>query len=614
MGRFHTTLAAVGAVMVALSGGAIHAARPAERPVIPRKTGNLSITSFRPAILEGKRIELLDPILRDFESLRPFGISSVEDYPTLDVLEPVKGRLNLEPYAANAQMCRNLGIAYAIYPWVHFYPAWVEKEPDFTPYTNLIDGTKCRQPSGWAPATMKLNEHFYGVLGRNFRKQVAAVYVADCSEYGELGYPNGYTQWLRGDPNAKKGWWCGDPYALANFRASMFQQFGSIENLGKRWGATFGLDRPVTYPPADLLKSNPDPLKLKPSQRRWVLDFIYWYQDAGAWRLQNFIRHAQKAFPDKPCEIKLGHADESAIMGHSYSSACRILSDTPRLAIRSTHAATSYFHVKRVSTPARFFGFKDFLTEPPGDVKPERMAERIFTDACAGVTAYFDYPPNPKAAAKAFTDNIRLLDGKAALVDVALLFPEADHYLRIDRPYPPGLFECANVIRDVADFDVIDERLIAAGALGRYAVVVVVGDPMLEEQTCSQLVAAIDGGGLRLIQIIPEKTGRAAGRFLRVDGTEVSVERSKGADKGVSLVVGKPDGDEAVAAVRKAYAEALAKRGLDDRTIEMLTARDGAWAGLFEQRILLYNTGNNEMKVSGNRLSGRGIIEIKRRR
>jgi len=330
--------------------------------------------------------------------------------------------------------------------------------------------------------------------------------------------------------------------------------------------------------------------------------------------MQNFIRHAQTAFPDKPCEIKLGHADESAIMGHSASAACKILSGTPRLAIRSTHAATSYFHVKRVSTPARFFGFKDFLTEPPGDVKPERMAERIFTDACAGVTAYFDYPQNPKAAAKAFADNIRLLDGKAAIVDVALLFPEADHYLRIDRPYPPGLLECTNVIRDVADFDVIDERLVAAGALSRYAVLVIVGDPMLEEQTCSQLVAAIDNAGLRLIQITPEKTGRPTGHFVRVDGTDVSVERSKGTEKRVNLVIGKADGDEAAAAVREAYAGALGKRGLDDRTIEMLAARDGAWAGLFAHRILLYNTGNSEIRVSGNRLSGRSILEVKRSR
>jgi len=591
-----------------------HAAKPVARPPVIRKTGNLSITSYRPSFLEGKQVDPLDPMLRDFEPLRLLGFTSVEDYPTLDVLEPVKGRLHAEPYAANAQACQGMGIGYAIYPWVHFYPDWVEKEPGFTAYANLESGLKCRQPSGWAPATMKLVAHFYTVLGRSLGRQVSAVYVTDCSEYGELGYPNGYTQWLRTDPNAKKGWWCGDRYARADFQARMLKQYGPLDKLNGRWGTSFPNAREIAYPPIDLLKENPDPLKLKPADRRWVLDFIYWYQDSAARRMQSFLRSAQAAFPNRPCEIKLGHGDESAMMGHSYSSACRILNGTPRLAIRSTHAATSYFHVKRVSTPARFFGFKDFLTEPPGTMKPERMAERIFTDACAGVTAYFDYPQNPRAAGGSFTDNIRLLDGTAAIVDVALLFPEADHYLRINQAYPRNLLECAGALRDVADFDVIDERLVAAGVLKRYAVVVLVGTPILEEETCSRLTTSIDSRALRLVQIVPAEDWEPAGRFVSVDGREWNVKQDTEASGAVRRLAGKPDGDAVVTAVAEVYAEVLRKRGLDDRSVEILTARDGVLAGLFDRRILAYNTAEADRKVGGATLGGRKIMEIKRSR
>jgi hypothetical protein len=599
---------------VAVFAVGIAVARSTERRVIPRKTGNLTITSYRPQFIQGKPTESPDPILRDWSSLASFGMTSVEDYVTLDVLEPRKGRLNPDPYLANLDACRRLRVGYAIYPWFHFYPDWVEQEPGFTPYTNLENGQTCRQPSGWAPATMKLAEHFYSKMARSFGRQVDAVYVADCADYGELGYPAGYTQWLRADPNARKAWWCGDKYAQADFRTAMIRLYGPLQQLNLRWDTSFTSNGEVAYPPIELLKSNPDPLKLKPGQRRRILDFVYWYQDAASWRMVNFLRIAQSAFPGKPYEIKLGHGDESAILGQSCSSACQILHGTPRLAIRSTHAVTSYFHVKRVSTAAHFFGFTDFLTEPPGTIKPERMAERIFTDACAGATAYFDYPQNPKEAAAAYTENIGLLDGQEAIVDVALLFPEADHYLRIDQVYPRGLLECANVIRDVADFDVVDERMTAAAALSRYKLLIIPGDPLLEDTTCLQLQTATAGARLRVIQIVPNQISKPLGQFTTVAGQERQVLSSLGSGRAITRIVGKPDGDDFILAVQKAYADILRQRGLHSSTVELLTARDQVWTGLFENRILAYNTVDTERTVNGNHLAGRHILEIRRSR
>ena len=46
----------------------------------------------------------------------------------------------------------------------------------------------------------------------------------------------------------------------------------------------------------------------------------------------------------------------------------------------------------------------------------------------------------------------------------------------------------------------------------------------------------------------------------------------------------------------------------------MLTAPDGVWTGLFEHRILAYNATGEERVVDGEKLAGRHIIEIKRRR
>jgi hypothetical protein len=606
---------------------------------VPRKTGNMTITSYRTPLMKGQKPDNpLDPMLRDPGKLKRFGFSSIEDYPTLDVMEPEKGEFNFAPYLANARACREHGFKYAVYPWVHFYPDWVEKEPGFTPYTNLEDGSTCRQPSGWAPFTTKLVDHFYRVMAEHLGEYVDAVYVTDCAEYGELGYPNGYTKWLRPDENAKVAWWCGDKYARADFRKRMLEQHESLDKLNTTWGTTFEDKNNITYPPIELLKSNPDPHTSTPQQRRWILDFVYWYQDSSARRVKEYIRIAQKYFPNKPCEVKLGHADERAIMGHSYSSACQILAGTPNLTIRSTHASVSYFHVKRVTTPARFSRFA-VLTEPPGTVKPEKMAERILMDACAGVTQYFDYPGNPPAGGEAFTKNIDLLQGRRFSTYVALFFPEADHYLRINKPYPDGLLACANAIRDVTDYDVIDERMVRlTDCLNRYAALVIVGDPILEEATFDRIAGWLtwkDVPEKRLIQIVESPTSRPAGMFTCVDGRTRSLfEKHPEHKSRFQQVIGPPDGDAAVNAVQEA-AQTTFKNSvfrnielgwgtISDEKVQILTRRDDIWASLtfeydnefrrpmiYGYRILTYNTGDQERVLHQHNIKPRQIIEFK---
>ncbi|MHC4672107.1 MAG: hypothetical protein ACYTBZ_06430, partial [Planctomycetota bacterium] len=374
----------------------------------------------------------------------------------------------------------------------------------------------------------------------------------------------------------------------------------------------FNSDEQIDYPPIKILKSNKDPRKLTPQQRRWILDFVYWYQDASARRVKKYIQIARSAFLKKPCEIKLGHASEMAIKGHSYSSACRILTDTRQLSIRSTHASVGYFHVKRVSTPARFYGFSGFLTEPPGNVKPKKMAARIFTDACVGVTAYFDYMQNPTSADKIYTSNIGLLDGRAAIVDVALFFSEADHYLRIDRSYPQGLLEFANPVRDVADYDVIDERLIADGILDNYAILVIVGDPLIEPSTLQQLSKAVKRKHpLKTIQICQQQPNVLPGQFTCLDDRIRTINLATKKPV-VSRVLGEFGGPQAINALQQAYANSLARRGLSKDEIRILTERDGFITGLFEHRILTYNTANDARTIGGNSVKPRHILEIKR--
>jgi hypothetical protein len=223
---------------------------------------------------------------------------------------------------------------------------------------------------------------------------------------------------------------------------------------------------------------------------------------------------------------------------------------------------------------------------------------------------------NPQAAPEIFLGNIGYLSGRPANVDVALLFPEADHYLGIDRPYPAGLLECAAAIRDVADFDVVDERLIAAGALDDYGILIIVDDPLIEESTWLRLHAFLGTGRRRsIIQLVERARPERRGRLDCVDGMDRPPLTHAGQEDRFVVVTGKPDGDDVVMAVQRRYAERLAEtEKLKEVEVNRLTARDGVWAGLFEDRVLLYNTTEEERTVEGVRVSPRAIVQVDRER
>ncbi len=265
------------------------------------------------------------------------------------------------------------------------------------------------------------------------------------------------------------------------------------------------------------------------------------------------------------------------------------------MAIRSTHAAIGHPQLKRVASAAKSYGY-GFLSEPPGKVEKEKMAERIFNDACCGVSAYFDYPGNPHAAGDAYFANIGVLDGSQTVVDIAVLFPEADHFLRIEKGYPDLWFETLNPLRDVADYDIVDERMIADGILRSYRLLIFYGYPLMEAVTVRCLNGFLARGGAILWfqhatsgQSQPEPDRPNALRRT-VEGQVIALELPPTeAGGGLTALRISPHSEEALQAIERAHRTLLAARDLSDLEIDLLTRRDSVWAALFDHRILLYN-------------------------
>ena len=247
------------------------------------------------------------------------------------------------------------------------------------------------------------------------------------SEYGEVGYPNGMTNWLVKQDHAHPGYWCGDDDARADFRAEMRRQFGDLDTLNRRWGTAFTTWTAVDYPPliAEEGAARARQSGLATDRRRW-LDFISWYN--GAWlrfapKLAAIIR---EFYPEMPLIVSVGYGSERLVWGNDDTALPKV-AHAHHFALQ-TPGNVPNFVLKRVSTPCHIYG-APYYTEPPADVPPNLEMRRLFYDIANGVQVFFDYPQNldrVRPQVRAITQH---MTGQAPLVDLALMCPMVQHRL-----------------------------------------------------------------------------------------------------------------------------------------------------------------------------------------
>jgi hypothetical protein len=112
-------------------------------------------------------------------------------------------------------------------------------------------------------------------------------------------------------------------------------------------------------------------------------------------------------------------------------------------------------------------------------------------------------------AATVFREYTNYLTRERPLVDVALFFPTTAHRLCPSNSFPPRLEAVGARLRDVMDFDIVDEELIADDALKLYRVLVWVEGNCVEEKTLKALAAWVKKGGVLVWcgRQVPETVG-----------------------------------------------------------------------------------------------------------
>lgn len=397
------------------------------------------------------------------------------------------------------------GMHWQYFPHFHWAPEWYRKTDKFVPSIGLRSKRQLAAISIWSPDIVPWFDHGYSALAKHYgsgTSNIYAIYLGVHGDFGETIFPMGW------HPDEKKrfttnavpvpDFWCGDEYARADFRKFAQQKYRSLSKLNDTWGTKFKTFVDVTYPPAASDKSAP--IIDTPQSRRYWLDFLQWYYDSMTRFTGEVCRIARHYFPGTLLELPVGGGSEDVMYGQDTTAIPKIAKQYG-VHIRSTHGGFQPFAqncagmLKKIATPCKIYDVPHWL-EPPGAITPDGEVGRIMEAISCGNFGFWDWGANPMTAADTFRQYTNFFTREQPVVDVALYFPTTDHRLHPKTTFPRELQKIGSELRDVMDFDMIDDPLIADGALNKYRVLVWVEGTFVEQQTLEKMLDWVNKGGV----------------------------------------------------------------------------------------------------------------------
>ncbi|MCW3096796.1 MAG: hypothetical protein JWL77_2414 [Chthonomonadaceae bacterium] len=451
--------------------------------------------------------------LSDMQVLSSLGFTLFQtDSDHLSTEEVASGQWDWRTQDAARQAVQSLGLDWAYFPHYAFPPAWYRKAVPFTPIECLEHKQPVEAFSPWDPTWPTFITRGYDALARQFapnpdpkvgKRGLSAVYVGVHGDFGEAGLLNGgrvspaipaqLEDWKRrfGNTHDHLGWWCNDPKARADFRAAMLQKYASLEALNTVWKRDFKKPEEITFPTAP-----------RPEAKREWLDFVDWYQGSVGKAVDLNLSTARAHFPNSLLMLPCGFSDENPRGGNDNSL-------LPKLAakyhaeVRSTHgglypfAGNAATMVGRLGSASRFYNVP-FWTEGQINLTPEQETERIFEAVSQGAKGYFDWANNAVANRDVFYRYSKYMRVEKPIVDVAMFYPAEAQKLHPDQPYAPLFAQASAYVRDFANFDIVDDRMVTDGCLSRYRVLVLWEGTQADQATLDKIKEWVLNGGTLL--------------------------------------------------------------------------------------------------------------------
>lgn len=455
------------------------------------------------------------PLLDDLKRIRDLGFLAIEDYVGWRVIEPSAARPDLSRHIEHRGLVEQAGLQYVIYPWVHAVPPWADDHA-------LVARARCLQHdretcalSLFDPKTDALFRHVYELIARELGHP-DGVTVAMPGDYGEVGHPVGFGTWaLTADvdhTHAHVGYWCGDETARRSYRDSLLHRFGDVSAINRAFATSFhGTD--ALRPPSD-----PERSDLPPALRE---HFLEWYRGSVTSFLDRTLTLARATFPNARLAFKCGYAGEMAAYGivpHDLA----LLAKRHRAELWSTHGGLPVVFHKRYQGLCRTFGVP-YVTEAITEPDRDAVLDRLFEDASEGVSGVFEFYESFRAHEPDFTQHLEKIRGTPPTVDVVLLFRDTALLLEPGLAFPPGLTALAEPLRDLIDYEVLDEMtLLVEGAMSRHLVLAVPDPGPMNADAIDAIHDFASGGGIVVIPRgvpIVDRNGRSP--YAALDGVPV---------------------------------------------------------------------------------------------
>lgn len=461
-------------------------------------TGNLSVAFVqaspvgafpKPNFLEAP------PTVESLVGLRNLGLVANEDYIAWGAIERTPGKWDWTQHDAMEQALHKAGLKYVAYCWVHFPPVWLREQPANRTLMRCMEhGQETNYLSVFDPRTIEWYDHFYKTLHDHFGDRIDDVYACILGPYGEGNYPLMVPDWINMG-HCHEGYWCADQYAIKAFQAAIERKYGEIVKLNSAWGTKLQSFDEVR-PPQELsragFKPSPEAFPTAQDKRRW-LDFITWYHQAIIDFAEQSVKTVLKYFPASKVRLKPGGnaVGVNPIAWGTYCPGYARMAKGYGIVLQPADCQGAVFGDKWMGTAYQFYGVKE-CTEPATALDDRTFARRIFSDAAAGAAQFFTYE-FPQHAAD-IQKYIRLIAEKPGETEIAVYCPTTLY--RLGGNLQPTI-QGGNALRDLCDYDVLDEALIMDGALKpeRYKALMVFQADIVDEPVLEKFNAFQRAGG-----------------------------------------------------------------------------------------------------------------------
>lgn len=399
-----------------------------------------------------------------------------------------------------AAVAGRFGFDWSYYPHFAFPPLWYDRAA-YTPIECREHNEIVRAFSPWDRRFGTFVSRGYTALSGRFpASRLQALCVGIHGDGGEAGLPTGARlsepgqrdDWRArfGNLHSHAGWWCADPQARAAFREAMLRKYGSLAALRTAWRLPRLTEDEIAFPASPA------------ATRSGWLDFVEWYLGGVSSMADSVLRVARRAYPATALMLPAGSGGDDPRDGSDLSMMARVAA-RHGAAVRSAHGGLYPFArnqatmLGRLASACRFYGVP-LVVEPAGDVTADRQVTRIYEAVAQGAQGFVDSPSSIAAGREVYYRYGKHLRTEKRVVDVAMLWPTTSRLLKPDQPATQVFERGCAMIRDILDFDTVDERLVVDGALSRYRMLVMWEGPVFSADTLAAIRKWVNDGGVLL--------------------------------------------------------------------------------------------------------------------